>query len=257
MKRISILASALMLWATSAQATIVYNNFNPDHTMTLSDGTLSFDLDGDMNDDITFAISGTGASNYVLSVTGPKLEFVVDQIANPSYTESLFIGKEVHSGKKWAANNVRIASSSNKDIAGNPEFFMGIRFVSGSNYFYGWALMELKSNLDLVIKSVAFDNSLNKSIVVGNTGAVLLSEKEVQEIDWSIYPTVVENAFTIEASEELSSLEIWNTAGTLLKQEEINAMEARIDIADLPKGVYFIKVHSLKGELLENRLIKQ
>jgi hypothetical protein len=240
-----------------SQAAIVYTNFNPDKVMTLADGSLSFDVDGDQMNDLTFSISGSGASDYVLDVSAPSIQFV-KQNASANYTESLFIGKIVDGGKPWstAGSPLRLASAMNKDIAGANEFFIGLRFVSGSNYFYGWMLVELKSNLDFVVKSFAFDNSLNKAIVVGNTGAVLLSLDQEETIDFSFYPTAVNDFITISSSENIQAVSVLNSAGQKVAFDSPYSKELRLNLSNLTSGNYIIRVTLKDGSLQSERFVK-
>lgn len=253
MKKLITLALALCILIPAAQATVVYNDYTPDKTMSFG-STLSFDLDGDLNDDITFSTSGSGASDYVITVTGTDLEFAAQ--AGGIYTESLFIGKVVDAGKNWAASTARIASAGAKNIAGGKEFFIGVRVKgSNNNYFYGWILMELKSNLELVVKSTAFETSQNR-IVVGNTGSALLSQDEQEVSELSFYPTQVSDVAKIESNVELSKVIVYNQAGTKVLEAAIEGKEFTLEVAHLPKGIYLIKVETQKAEVLEDKFLK-
>jgi hypothetical protein len=223
-----------------SQAAIVYTNFNPDKVMTLADGSLSFDVDGDQMNDLTFSISGSGASDYVLDVSAPSIQFV-KQNASANYTESLFIGKIVDGGKPWSTTGspLRLASAMN-----------------GSNYFYGWMLVELKSNLDFVVKSFAFDNSLNKAIVVGNTGAVLLSLDQEETIDFSFYPTAVNDFITISSSENIQAVSVLNSAGQKVAFDSPYSKELRLNLSNLTSGNYIIRVTLKDGSLQSERFVK-
>jgi hypothetical protein len=253
MKKLFTLALAIGLVMPTLNATVVYNDFAPDLTMAFG-ATLSFDLDGDMNDDITFSSSGSGASDYVISVTGANVQFAGQ--ASGNYTENLFIGKLVNAGKNWLASNANIASAANKDIAGGNEFYIGVRVAgSNNNYFYGWILLELKANLELVVKSTAFETNLPQ-IVVGNTGSALLSEEELQSIDWSFFPTQVNDLATITASENINSLQVWNQAGQLILSEKPNAEKAELRLAELPSGIYILTGTTENGQKIEERFLK-
>lgn len=254
MKKLITLAAALCFAFSSTQAAVIYNNFSPDLTMAFG-STLSFDLDGDMNDDITFSTSGSGSSDYVINVSGSGLEFA-NQNGGSVYTETLFIGKLVDAQKNWVASNARIASAMGKDIAGSPEFFIGVRVAgSNNNYFYGWILVELKSNLELVVKSTAFETS-SPRIVVGNTGAVLLSQDELEAVEFSVYPNRVDDILNLQSSEDLKEVILFSTNGSEVLRQSLNAQTARIQVAHLPKGMYLIKAQTIAGVVLEERILK-
>lgn len=253
MKNLFTLALSAVLLSAPLSATVVYNDFAPDLSMSFG-STLSFDLDGDMNDDITFSTTGTGNGDYVINVSGSNLEFAAEQ--NGNYTENLFIGKLVNASKNWVANSIKLASAANKDIAGGNEFFIGVRVAgSNNNFFYGWILVELKSNLELVVKSTAFETS-QPQIVVGNTGAALLSEEEFTATEWSLFPTAVNDFLKIEASEDLSQVIVYKSNGAMVLNQSLASKTANLDLAHLPKGIYIIKAVTAKGSRLEERFTK-
>lgn len=255
MKKLVLSLALATFTLAQMQAVVVYNDFAPDLTMALG-GSLSFDLDGDMNDDITFTSTGTGGSDYVISASGTQVEFAAQGGGGMAYTETLFVGKLVDASKNWAAGNARIASAANKDIAGGNEFYIGLRVVgNNNNYFYGWLLVEVKANQELVIKSSAFETS-NPKIVVGNTGAALLSTEEVEATEFKLFPNTVSEELQIEASETLSQVEIHNLSGQLVKVIALETKEASLNLSDLSKGTYLISIKTAKGELHQERFVK-
>lgn len=253
MKKLITLALAICTLIPAAQATVVYTDFAPDKTMSFG-STLSFDLDGDLNDDISFSTTGSGASDYVINVSGSNLEFATQ--GGGVYTESLFIGKIVDAGKNWTASIAHIASAAAKNIAGGNEFYIGVRVRgANNNFFYGWILMELKANLELVIKSTAFETNL-PTIVVGNTGAALLSQDEQEWSELSFYPTQVLDEAKIESNVELSRVSVFNLAGDKVMEAQIEGKEYTLEVSHLPKGFYLIKVETQKAAVLEDKFLK-
>lgn len=242
MKKLVLSALLVVAAISSTQAIVVYNDFAPDLTMAFG-STLSFDLDGDMNDDITFSTSGSGANDYVISAVGPNVEFAA-QGGGMVYTESLFIGKVVDAAKNWASGPARIASAANKNIAGGNEFFIGLRVAgNNNNYFYGWLLLEVRSNLELVVKSSAFETNF-PTIVVGNTGAALLEMDENKLPEMEIFPTLAQDEVTIQSEAELDHVQVIDQAGKVLLDVNSNS----INVSGLPKGNYFLNIYTLKGD---------
>lgn len=251
MKKLVLSALLVVAAISSSQAIVVYNDFAPDLTMAFG-STLSFDLDGDMNDDITFSTSGSGASDYVISATGANVEFA-SQGGATAYTESLFIGKVVDATKTWSAGSARIASAANKDIAGGNEFFIGLRVAgNNNNYFYGWLLVEVRSNLELVVKSSAFETNF-PTIVVGNTGAALLELDENQLPQMEIYPTLAQDEVTIATEADIDHVQVIDQSGKILM--DVNSKS--IEVSGLPSGSYFLNIYTLKGVLVQERFVKR
>lgn len=240
----------------SLNAAVIYNDFAPDYTMSLG-GTLSFDLDGDNNDDITFTSTGTGGSNYVISASGSQLEFATQTGAGMAYTESLFVGKLIDANKNWTASNARIASGANKDIAGGSEFYIGIRVVNtNGGFFYGWLLMEVKSNYELHIKSAAFETNSPK-IVAGNTGAALLSVEANQLMESHIYPNVVQDQLTVESKTTIKEIKVLNMNGQLVKNQMVEAEKTILEMTDLARGSYLVRLEDESGNVYQKRILKK
>lgn len=259
MKRILPLVLGLITLSFASQAGIVYQNFIPNKVLKLNDPTLSFDLDGDATDDINFNLTGSN-SNYNLTVDGPALEFARGSGNHSGYPELLFIAKIIDGNKNWGnlGATETIASTSGRDLAGAKEFFIGVRFKSGSNYFYGWILMEFKSNYELNIKSVAFETIFNSYILVGNTGSSLIGQAEYKaHNNWELYPSLVKDQLNIDSEELIKSISIYNIQGQALKHYELHSNSAQLlDLADLRSGTYLLEARDHKGGIFRDRFIK-
>lgn len=253
MKKLLFSCAITIASLSTSHAAVVYNDFAPDLTMALG-GTLSFDLDGDMNDDITFTSTGTGASDYVISATG-NVEFAVQGGGGTAYTETLFVAKLVDANKSWVASSARIASAANKNIAGANEFFIGLRVPGSNGFFYGWLLVELKSNLEFIVKSAAFETSAS-SIVVGNTGAAILSLDDTQVPQFDVYPTLVDAKIQLSSDEILEQASIQSIDGAFSRVYTLGTRESILNLEDLPKGAYLIQIKSVKGYIHSERILK-
>lgn len=259
MKRLLPALFSILALSSASHAAIQYQNFNPDKVLKLNDPALAFDLDGDAVDDITFNLTGS-ASNYSLTVTGPDLEFALGSGTHSSYPELLFIAKIIDASKNWGALGATetIASSTGRDLAGNNEFFIGLRFKTGNNYFYGWMLMELKSNTELHIKSVAFETNFNSFITAGNTGSALIGQEEFdQNASWNLYPSIVDDKLRIESEEIIETVKIFSLSGLLMESFEGKTESIEIQLQDLQKGLYLIEARNAKGAVLSDRFLKE
>lgn len=259
MKRLLPAFLSILAFSFSSHAAIVYQDFNPDKVLKLNDPALSFDLDGDAANDITFNFTGS-TSNYNVTVTGPELEFAKGTGTHSSYPELLFIAKIVDAQKNWGnlGATETIASTSGRDLVGNKEFFIGIRFKSGSNYFYGWMLMELKSNFELHIKSVAFETIFNSYIIVGNTGSALIGQDEFDTTPtWTLYPTLVQDYLHIESEEILESVKVFSSNGAMVETENTESKMLELNLSSLKKGIYWIEAQNAKGIVFREKIVKQ
>lgn len=81
-------------------------------------------------------------------------------------------------------------------------------------------------------------------------------EDNSQDVFWTIFPNPVQETLTIQFTRDIrqEQLQIYNAVGRLVKVTDVST-SARIDIADLPAGLYFIR---LKGhEQAALKFIKQ
>ena len=255
-----LLSLALSFATTLSFAAVNYQGFIPNKTLNLNDPALTFDLDGDMNDDITFNLTGS-SSNYNLTVSGPNLQFAQGNGSHSSYPEQLFIGKIVDGSKTWSGlgGTETIASSSGRDLAGATEFFIGLRLKSGNNYFYGWLLMELTSNHELRIKGVAFETIVNSYIVVGYTGSTFLSDNELAsngDDQWKLYPSIVKDQLQIENSENLVKARVYSLDGSLILEQTLSTKDAQLELGHLKPGFYLLEAQNDKGSAIKQKIVK-
>ena len=79
-------------------------------------------------------------------------------------------------------------------------------------------------------------------------------EKEVQRI--AIYPNPATNFIKIESENRVDNVEIYSTLGKLVKKYINLSKEQRLEVSELPKGIYMVKINSVKKNYLF-KLIKE
>jgi hypothetical protein len=93
----------------------------------------------------------------------------------------LHAGHIIGAGKKFEANEAdmfeNVATSGNPGAQdcpwtgrGNPGGYLGLKFVVGSDTYYGWALVEL-THTGPVLAGYAYDNTPGASIKAGAVGS--------------------------------------------------------------------------------------
>ncbi len=65
-----------------------------------------------------------------------------------------------------------------------------------------------------------------------------------QQTDLSIYPNPMTTSITISASDKITNVAITNQVGQLVYHNQYNSAQVHIDINNLPKGIYFVKVNT-------------
>ncbi|HLU84925.1 MAG TPA: T9SS type A sorting domain-containing protein [Vicingaceae bacterium] len=76
----------------------------------------------------------------------------------------------------------------------------------------------------------------------------ILSNNEVALATVELFPNPVKNSLTINASHEISKIEVYNLLGQRMLQNSTNTLETELDLAALKSGMYLVKVYSLGSE---------
>lgn len=95
----------------------------------------------------------------------------------------------------------------------------------------GWTLIQLEGG----------ETAVSKNSSVGVT----------------IFPNPVGDVLKVDALSEVSSYEIYNVAGALVKREAVNRSSFEISTSVLDKGVYFLQLNTTDNRKLVSRLIKK
>jgi hypothetical protein len=72
-----------------------------------------------------------------------------------------------------------------------------------------------------------------------------LSDHRVKLIkDVSLYPNPVRDVVNISAGESIQRVRVYDLTGRMVKQANPNTADFSLDVADLSKGVYFVKLNA-------------
>ncbi len=77
--------------------------------------------------------------------------------------------------------------------------------------------------------------------------------KDISETDIKVYPNPITKNLHIKTTEELKSIELYNTNGQLILKTQ---KTSNISVSQLPKGIYIIKINTEKG-VFSSKIIKQ
>jgi hypothetical protein len=79
------------------------------------------------------------------------------------------------------------------------------------------------------------------------------------KVAFSVYPNPVQDFITIKSVERMKNLKIYNVTGSLLRAVDMGSQSGSrdIDVSDLPKGIYMIKVNFSEGGTFAYRIIKE
>lgn len=83
----------------------------------------------------------------------------------------------------------------------------------------------------------------------------VLSIAKADDFELSLYPNPVKNTATISAAETIEMARIYDLTGKMVKQANPNKSKFSLNVADLSKGVYFVKLNAGNKEAT-TKLIK-
>ena len=115
------------------------------------------------------------------------------------------------------------------------------------------------------IVSLAIDEQGNKWFSTGNSGVVVFNENglttglsdniSVHPDDFAVYPNPAKDFISIDGLQS-GALKIYNSAGAVLKNAEVQGTLIKVDISDLTGGIYTIRV-TTKDHVITKKFIKE
>ena len=74
--------------------------------------------------------------------------------------------------------------------------------------------------------------------------------------NFSIYPTPATNSINISTNESIDLIEIYDVKGSLIFSQSYQKKSTSIDVNSFAKGVYAVKVLSIKNSYVQQLIIK-
>lgn len=116
---------------------------------------------------------------------------------------------------------------------------------------------DAKDNQNLFciqVDNVAYSNSNwpDKDVSANYNTDCILAVNDVKKSKIQIYPNPAKDKFTINTTDKIENIEVYLQTGQLLK----TANKREINISNLPKGNYLVKIKTDK-ENLSQKLIKE
>jgi hypothetical protein len=80
--------------------------------------------------------------------------------------------------------------------------------------------------------------------------------EDVVNSDFLIYPNPATNSITISINESINSIDIYDIKGSLILSQSYQKKSASIDVSNFAKGIYAVKVVSLKNSSVQQLIIE-
>ena len=271
MKKTLITMAALLLASlvSAQEGEIIYTDFEPDLYKNFHSGAvdlyepLFFDIDQDGINDMMFrAVYG-----YYHDI---KAELLLDDWDDP----------EIPNYRWW-----RVPYENYGDTVSTPlpthlpviysevgfyHEFVAIRYqpdLNEENYYWGWIEVTVNAtetdewglgpyNIDLTIHQMAFCTIPNYPFRVGQTSLDWGVEEAESTAFATIHPNPANNIVTV-TGKSLKSAEVFNMLGQPVAKVKSEGETLRIDITNLPSGVYFVNVMDEEGRKCVKKVVKE
>ncbi len=261
-KSFSLLAFAVIsLGISRTQASIVYTDI-ADATVSYST-SVNIDFNNDASPEFTLSDQGGGSPDPVMAGTmfdDTMLNFMTwssaedwDVFKNLSYGTSIgaasgfYAYGDCYFNPFWATNIFPSASDQ----------YLGVKFKIGSNWHYGWVRVNLAANGQLTVKDYAYENTPGTAINAGATSTTGV-ETAASEGSVSMSPNPFTDIVTVTCASPVRELVLSDVNGRVLKRTSFvsSPYEVRIDLRDLPAGMYVITVKTDNPEPVIRQLMK-
>ncbi|MFL9845780.1 DUF7619 domain-containing protein [Flavobacterium rhizosphaerae] len=221
---------------------VVVGSYDPNNIICLQGDTEPVERIGEyLHYTINFENIGTAAAQFVTvtdEIDATKYDVSTLQVLNSSDAVSATLEGNIIT---FRFDDINLAPEAH----GNVTF----KIKSLSSLQAGDAVMNQAS--------IVFD--YNEAIVTNEAVTTYETTADIKDVvtaNVSLYPNPTKNVVTVEASQTISSVRIFDVQGRQLSIEKGGATSAQINMQPYPNGVYLVKVTTDKGTS-SHKIIKQ
>lgn len=199
-------------------------------------------------DSYVWAVNGTtyNASGNYTSVNGchtETLDLTINSAATPTGSSTQVINGGIAADvtiEDIVVNPTTVIwyASSSDALAGINALPAGTQLVDGTEYY-----------------AVNYENSCS-STPLSVTATVVLGNDTFDSTNFNLYPNPTSDVVTIKYSNEITEVSVLNLLGQTMLNKKLNTTEVTIDLSNLPKATYFVKVVS-EGKIKMAKVIKR
>lgn len=164
------------------------------------------------------------STNYTYVCTG-----------NPDETCNLQVLVSTDGGSNWSAPIFDLCNYTDEGY----ESWTLMPFVVDLSSYAG------QSNVKLMFNYTGFDGC---QIILDNVNLLdLTGVNEVSEASVNVYPNPANNTLYVNATSNISKIEVFNTLGQKVMTVSANDNHAQLNTSNLSKGMYMLKLHTDNG----------
>ncbi len=258
-------AAAVTVGATGANAQIVYTDVDPDFMHPGDEIGFGLDMNNDGNFDFIIA---SGDSVFQTSSGSVRVRNTVvagygsqaannaiagEMPSNYNYALALDMGAMIDNTLNWIsatntmAYNVDSANPYAENWNGVTDKYLGLRFNSGGNDYYGWARMDVQAEADVwTLKDYAYQ--------AGQTGIEAGATATIEEGTMDQYVHFInqnDNTVMIRLNEAVTgaNVTVVSASGQVVQTGAVEGTEFVVEMNDLAGGIYMINVTSEQGTI--------
>ncbi|HPD65306.1 MAG TPA: T9SS type A sorting domain-containing protein [Bacteroidia bacterium] len=268
LKSYSALAAGLVVAGNAANGQIIYTDIDPD--IILSDTSYLLDMNKDSIPDFkivqekyfyysTFfmniggvqTLNGNEALGDTLTVSSSGSTYLMFYPRPLNKNDLIDENQGVWEDSSYGLLYQKaVLGSQNITLGkwrGGSEKYLGLRFKIGNDWHYGWARLSVSKNADtVVIKDFAYESHPAKKILAGQTFSSL-AENADQYV--SIYRSGEKVLIFLRNNISHANGNLYNLMGESVREFCLESGRNDIDIQDLPKGIYLVRIQIGDAEI--------
>lgn len=227
---------------TTTDAAVASNYFSfggsvaPGYAATLYNGLIESPASVKLDYQISYSKSGNDFAAILV--------YVCDTLGTTDQSDDVVLyqgGSGVASSTNWMAGSVTVTATSN---ANNGEANQ-VKIFAYSSYSSSNQPGTFTDGTRL------FLDDMKLSYI--NTAGI----KEMIDLGVSTYPNPAQNVLNIDLKENIESIQIFSLDGKSIISQEVNAMNAKIDVSTLLSGSYIYKIKTIDGNTFSKSFIKE
>ena len=230
-----------------------------DRMLVANFSTISFTINAVANPENAGTVTGAGTYNYgasctVTAIPHQRYEFVnwtengVEVSTEASYTFTVTANRNLvaNFGMPMIEIVASVEPEEAASVSGAGTYNYGEQVTLTLNRNEDWAFVNWTENGLIVSEEMTytFVATENRNLVAHFNYTEGVGEQSGSQT--LIYPNPVSNKLTVEAKEAIGTVEIYNLMGALMFSQKGCDSKVEIHTADLPSGIYFIRLTNAK-----------
>lgn len=269
LNKYSAAAAALAIGTAGANAQIIYTDVDPDFVHPGGNIAIGLDIDNDSNFDFIMAsvdttlTSGTQIRNTIVAPYGSVASMNAIAGETPSsynYALALNMNDMIDNTLNWIsatntmAYNVDGTNPYNENWNGVTDKYLGLRFSTGGNTYYGWARLDVTANSDeWTLKDYAYESSADTGIAAGD-GTVGLDDAQMDQL---VHFINQQNNSVLVKAPGLTDAQVTvvSAMGAIVAKGEMENGLYTVNMNGLTSGIYMINVNSTEGAITKKMMV--